>query len=156
MATSWRASGLLGLFHVQMCASELANSVVSYTLSQYLNWWAAYQTCQIPWAPPLFRIDVGVVFVPSKCLCKFCLIMCLARKSNSNDNNYHFIECVRRFVWCWYSTLLTSLWGRSCCKSHSPMEKLVSWRVCTASKTSSQPGPGAYNIIHYIILLFGT
>lgn len=32
VATSWHASGLLELFHVQMCASELATSVVS-TLS---------------------------------------------------------------------------------------------------------------------------
>ena len=149
----FRASGAIPCSNVCKWAGNFCSLLHSLTISELMSSILGLSdTC----APRLVCIGVAVVFVPSKCLCKFCLIMCLARKSNSNDNNYHFIECVRRFVWCWYSTLLTSLWGRSYCKPHSLMEKLVFWRVCTASKKSSQPGPGVYNIIHYIILLFGT
>ena len=149
----FRASGAIPCSNVCKWAGNFCSLLHSLTIFELMS---TILDLSDAYAPPLVRIGVAVVFVPSKCLCKFCLIMCLARKSNSNDNNYHFIECIRCFVWCWYSTLLTSLWGRSYCKPHSLMEKLVSWRVCTASKKSSQPGSGVYNIIHYIILLFGT
>lgn len=150
---SLRASGAIPCSNVCEWAGNFCSLLHSLTISELMS---TMSDVSDPPCSPLFRIDVDVVFVPSKRLCKFCLIMCLALKSNSNDNNYHFIECVRRFVWCWYSTLLTNLRGRSCWKPHSPMEELASWRVCTASKKPSKPGPGADNIIHYIVLLFGT